>query len=62
MASGDDYVLKAAEFRARAECEADPETRTELENMARAYLRLAAQAKSNALLTSRSRHQLKWKF
>jgi hypothetical protein len=47
MTSGDSYLLKAAEFLARAEGEKDAETRAELENLASAYLRLAAQAKRN---------------
>jgi hypothetical protein len=47
MASGKDYVLNAAEFRARAEAETDPRTREEFEHLARAYLRLAGQAKRN---------------
>ncbi len=47
MASGEDYVLKAAEFRARAEAETDPKVREEFDHLARAYLRLAGQAKRN---------------
>ena len=50
MTSGDEYLLKAAEFLAQAEGETSPETRVELENLASAYLRLAAQAKRNTLL------------
>jgi hypothetical protein len=47
MASGEDYVLKAAEFRARAEAETNPTVRNEFEHLARAYLRLAGQANRN---------------
>ena len=47
MASGEDYVLKAAEFRALAEAETNPEARNEFEHLARAYLCLAGQAKRN---------------
>jgi hypothetical protein len=47
MASGEDYILKAAEFRARAEAETNPKARDEFEHLARAYLRLAGQAKRN---------------
>ncbi|HKA78052.1 MAG TPA: hypothetical protein VKD19_13200 [Pseudolabrys sp.] len=47
MASGEDYVLKAAEFRALAEAETNPKVRNEFEQLARAYLRLAGQAKRN---------------
>jgi hypothetical protein len=48
MSWGTDYLLKAAECSARSERETNPEKRTELENLARAYLRLAVQAKYNA--------------
>lgn len=47
MASGDDYILKAAEFRARAEVETNPVARGEFEHLALAYLRLAGQAERN---------------
>ncbi len=47
MASGEDYVLKAAEIRALAEAETNPKVRNEFEQLARAYLRLAGQAKRN---------------
>ena len=47
MASGEDYLLKAAEFCARAKTEIGPEAREELETLARACLRLAGQAKRN---------------
>ena len=47
MTSGDEYLLKSSEFLARAECESDPQARAELQNLARAYLRLASQAKRN---------------
>ena len=49
MTSGDEYLFKAAEFLARAEDETDPALRAELENLGRAYLRLATQAKANSL-------------
>ena len=45
MASGDNYIIRAAELKAKAECETDSEKRTELENLAFAYLRLAEQAR-----------------
>jgi hypothetical protein len=47
MASGDDYLFRAAELLARAECESDPEKRAELENLGWAFLRLAEQARRN---------------
>ncbi len=47
MASGEDYVLKAAEIRSLAEAETNPKVRNEFEQLARAYLRLAGQAKRN---------------
>lgn len=47
MASGDDYLFRAAELLARAECESDPEKRVELENLGWAFLRLAEQARRN---------------
>jgi len=49
MASGDDYLFRAAELLAKAECESDPEKRTEFENLAWAFLRLTEQARRNAL-------------
>ena len=58
MASGEDYIVKAAEFRARAEAETNPKARDEFEHLARAYLRLAGQAKRNTetdITTSRRR-------
>jgi len=48
MASGDDYLIRAAELLGKAECEADPETRSELENLGLAFLRLAEQARRNS--------------
>jgi hypothetical protein len=47
MAVGDDYLHKAAEFSALAERETNAEMRVGFENVSRAYLRLAAQAKRN---------------
>ena len=48
MAVGDKYRGKALELLARAEIEADPVARTELKNLAAAYLRLAEQAEKNS--------------
>ena len=48
MAVGDNYRGKALELLARAEIEADPVARTELKNLAAAYLRLAEQAEKNS--------------
>jgi len=48
MASGDEYLIRAAELLAKAECETDPETRSELENLGLAFLRLAEQARRNS--------------
>ena len=48
MSSGDDYLFRAAELLAKAECESDPEKRTELENLGWAFLRLAEQARRNS--------------
>jgi hypothetical protein len=48
MAAGDDYLFRAAELLAKAECETDPEKRTEFENLAWAFLRLTEQARRNA--------------
>ena len=47
MSSGDDYLFRAAELLAKAECERDPGKRSELENLGWAFLRLAEQARSN---------------
>jgi hypothetical protein len=48
MAAGDDYRIKAADMHAKAKGETKPRTRTELERLALAYLRLADQADRNA--------------
>jgi hypothetical protein len=48
MASGDNYLIRAAELLAKAECETVSEKRTELENLALAFLRLAEQARRNS--------------
>ena len=48
MASGDGYRVKATELFAKAGCETNPALRSELEGMALAYLRLAAQAERNS--------------
>ena len=50
MAAGDEYRIKAAEFHAQARREPRPGLRAELENLARAYLRLAEQAQRNTQL------------
>jgi len=50
MAPGDNYRAKALELLARAEIEGDLQMRTELENLAAAYLRLADQAARNSEL------------
>src|SRR5262245_66531317 len=44
MAAGDQHRIKAAEFHARAQSEAKPQMRVQYENLAKAHLRLAAQA------------------
>jgi hypothetical protein len=48
MANGDHYRIKAAEFHARAQCQATPRLQIQFENLAKAYLRLAEQADRNA--------------
>ena len=48
MSAGDNYCAKALELLARAESENDPVIRTEFENLAAAFLRLAEQAERNA--------------
>jgi hypothetical protein len=50
MTAGDEYRIKAAEFRARAHAETNRAMRAEFENLARAYLRLAEQAERNTKL------------
>lgn len=47
MAAGDEYRAKAAELRTRARRESDANLRAELDNLALAFLRLAAQAQRN---------------
>jgi hypothetical protein len=47
MAAGDQHRIKAAEFNARAQSEARPQMRVEFEHLAKAHLRLAAQADLN---------------
>lgn len=42
------YLLKAAELSAEAQVETDPARKVELENLTRAYLRLAEQAERNS--------------
>lgn len=59
------YLTKAADLFAKAEAERDPALKADFENMARAYLRLADQAKRNdetetvheTLLPKRNRDQ-----
>ena len=48
MASGDQYRIKATELFAKANCETNLAVRSELESIALAYLRLAAQAERNS--------------
>jgi len=48
MTSKDSYLFRAAELLAKSEAESDPEKRTELENLGRAFLRLAEQAMRNS--------------
>ena len=48
MTTGDGYRAKALELLARADGEVSSQIRTEFENMAAAYLRLAEQADRNA--------------
>jgi hypothetical protein len=50
MGPGDEYRVKALEFRAMASCEINPSVRAEFENFARAYMRLAEQAERNSQL------------
>jgi len=50
MTTGDGYRAKALELLARADGEIDSQTRTEFENLAAAFLRLAEQAERNAAL------------
>ena len=49
MPAGDAYRIKAAELTAQARDLPDIELRTELENLAMSYLRLADQADRNSL-------------
>ena len=48
MSAGDNHRAKALELLARAEIENDLTMRAEFENLAAAFLRLAAQAERNA--------------
>ena len=50
MTSGDFYRTKAAQFRAKALHETNPEVQAELDGLAAAYLRLAEQAVRNQQL------------
>jgi len=47
MAAGDEYRIKAAELHAQAQCHTTSKLRVQLENLAKAYLRLAEQADRN---------------
>ena len=49
MTQREEYLLRAAELSARAQAESDAARKDEFENLARAYLRLAEQAKRNSL-------------
>jgi hypothetical protein len=48
MTPGDEYRARAAELRAKAQGDAAPAIQHEYENLALAYLRLAAQADRNS--------------
>ena len=48
MAAGDDYRIKAADLNAKAKREIHSRTRSDLEGLALAYLRLADQADRNS--------------
>jgi hypothetical protein len=48
MPGGDAYRAKARDLAARASAEENPAMRTELENLALSYLRLADQADRNS--------------
>ena len=50
MASEHEYRAKALEFRVTARCERAAGMRADLENLARAYVRLAEQAERNSQL------------
>jgi hypothetical protein len=50
MTPWDEYRVKAAELHARAACTNDLALKTELESLARSYLRLAEQAEQNSRL------------
>ena len=47
MTSRDVYLMRAAELISKIDGELDPALKTEFENLARAYLRLADQAELN---------------
>src|SRR5262245_7783976 len=47
MVAGDQHRIRAAEFHARAQSEVSPQVRVQFENLAKAHLRLAAQADLN---------------
>jgi hypothetical protein len=49
MTPGDEYRVKAAELRAKAAHERDPAIRADFDNLASAFLRLAALAERNNL-------------
>jgi hypothetical protein len=48
MTQGETYRVKAAELHAQAKQDANPDTRAELERLAKSYLRLAEQADRNS--------------
>lgn len=48
MRPQDQYRIKAAELAAKAKQQTSPALRSELDNLARGYLRLAEQAKRNS--------------
>jgi hypothetical protein len=47
MSAGDNYLAKSLELLGKAENENDPPLRTEFENLAAAFRRLAEQAERN---------------
>jgi hypothetical protein len=48
MTARQEYLLRAAELSAKAQVENDRARKTEFQNLARAYLRLAEQAERNS--------------
>jgi len=48
MTGQEEYLLRAAALSAKAQAETDHARKVEIENLARAYLRLAEQAERNS--------------